>query len=66
VAVGDFNGDGKQGLAVTKGLNTVGVHLGNGDGTFQSPIIYATGSTPLFHGGGGFQHRRQGRPRRGQ
>jgi hypothetical protein len=36
VAVGDFNGDGKQDLAVANAWpsNTVSVLLGNGDGTF--------------------------------
>ena len=36
IAVGDFNGDGKQDLAVTnEGSNSVSVLLGNGNGTFQ-------------------------------
>jgi len=42
-AVADFNGDGKLDLAVTlsqDGLNGVAVALGNGDGTFQMPVIY--------------------------
>jgi len=34
VVVGDFNGDGKLDFAVSDGL----LFLGNGDGTFQSPI----------------------------
>ena len=34
VAVGDFNGDGKLDFAITDGF----VFLGNGDGTFQTPI----------------------------
>ena len=48
VAVGDFNGDRKLDLAVTNSNdNTVGVLLGNGDGTFQPQVAYATGSRPL-------------------
>jgi RHS repeat-associated protein len=37
VAVGDFNGDGKEDLAVTTGASTVVIFIGNGDGTFQLP-----------------------------
>jgi len=49
VAIGDFNGDGKLDVAlpVTNGNATNGgvyVFLGNGDGTFRSPVISNTGS----------------------
>ena len=46
VAVGDFNGDGNLDLAVPNlGANNGGVSvlLGNGDGTFQSAVIYDAG-----------------------
>ena len=50
LAVADFNGDGKTDLAVTNsgnGSNSVSVLLGNGDGTLQYPVDYATGNNPL-------------------
>jgi hypothetical protein len=44
-AVGDFNCDGNQDLAV--GLNgSVSILLGNGDGTFQAVATYTVGSDP--------------------
>jgi VCBS repeat protein len=55
VAVGDFNGDGKPDLAVTgENSSDVSILLGNGDGTFQAPVSYAAGTTPLFVAVGDF------------
>src|SRR5947199_131599 len=46
-AVGDFNGDGKQDLAVTNiSTNSVSILLGNGNGTFGAPATFPVGSTP--------------------
>jgi hypothetical protein len=47
VAVGDFNGDGNLDFVVANPLdNSVSVFLGNGNGTFQAPVTYATGPGP--------------------
>jgi hypothetical protein len=45
LAVGDFNGDGFPDLAVTNANssgagNTLNILLGNGDGTFRSPVTF--------------------------
>jgi hypothetical protein len=48
VAVGDFNGDGKQDFAVAnRNDNTVSVFLNNGDGTFAPAVTYAAGVDPV-------------------
>ena len=63
VAVGDFNDDRKQDLAVANmSSNNVSILLGNGDGSFSAPTNFAVGSVPLGRGGR-FQPRRQPRPR---
>jgi hypothetical protein len=52
VAVGDFNGDGKQDLAVANvgdyygNGQGVSILLGQGDGTFQTPVSYAAENNP--------------------
>jgi hypothetical protein len=55
VAVGDFNGDGKQDLAVLNSASTtVSILLGNGDGTFRQSINVSVGSTAAFIAVGDF------------
>ncbi len=44
IGSGDFNGDGKQDIAVS-GFSGITTFLGNGDGTFQTGIATSTGST---------------------
>jgi hypothetical protein len=45
LVLSDFNGDGKLDIATGSGFYSgVAVLLGNGDGTFQSPTEFATGS----------------------
>ncbi len=44
-AYGDLNHDGHMDLALV-GLNSLMFLFGNGDGTFQAPISYATGNQP--------------------
>jgi dienelactone hydrolase len=47
--VADINGDGKLDLVLTfrSSSDQIAVLYGNGNGTFQAPLLYATGSQPL-------------------
>ena len=56
VVVGDFNGDGKQDLAISNLNNTIATTLGNGDGTFQAPIISASTGNSWAMVTGDFNH----------
>lgn len=57
VAVGDFNHDKKQDMAVGNGAaNDVSIFLGNGDGTFQPAMNFAAGNSPSAIAVGDFNH----------
>ncbi len=48
VAVGDFNGDGKQDLAVANsGSDNVSILLGDGAGNFSAPTNFGVGDLPI-------------------
>jgi uncharacterized repeat protein (TIGR01451 family) len=47
VVSGDFNGDGRGDLAAgARGIHSVAVQLGNGDGTFHSGVTVGVGTNP--------------------
>jgi hypothetical protein len=47
-ATGDFNGDGKLDVVTISSSSYLSVMLGNGDGTFQTPITLNIGATNFF------------------
>jgi Big-like domain-containing protein/VCBS repeat protein len=47
VAIADLNGDGKADLVVAESNGMFSVLLGNGDGTFQAPVTYSPGLSPV-------------------
>ena len=63
VAVGDFNGDGRQDL-VAMGLSNVLVFLGDGAGSFRRPHPRRRWFPSYFRGSGRFQWRWQAGSRR--
>jgi uncharacterized protein (TIGR03437 family) len=63
VVAGDFNKDGKQDLAVAleaalggAAVDSIGILLGNGDGTFATPVLYPSGQNPRWIGIGDFNN----------
>ena len=62
VAVGDFNKDNQMDIATTNyGTNSIGIFLGQGNGTFASQASYATGfhSNPSSVAVGDFNNDKQ-------
>lgn len=51
IAVGDLNRDGNLDFVINASYNRSAVALGNGNGTFQTPLVYRTGT--IFGGDGG-------------
>jgi len=48
MAISDFNGDGNSDIVSTDAnMGSVGVLLGNGDGTFGSPVVFDLGALPM-------------------
>ena len=59
LAAGDFNGDGNQDLVATNAsAASISVLLGNGDGTFRTPLIFDAGGVPVSLAVGDFNNDR--------
>ena len=57
--IADFNGDGKLDIAIDGGINPQGVvsiFMGNGDGTFQLPLGFIAGNSPVAAAAGDFNN----------
>ena len=50
IAVGDFNADGVQDLAMVSGANYISLLVGNGDGSFLPPQPFAPGGGSIAVG----------------
>jgi hypothetical protein len=58
VAVGDFNRDGNADIAIAATYGGVSVFLGNGNGTFRTPLTYQAGTNPGFVATASFRNNR--------